>query len=128
MIEFRILVCGGRYYNNKTKVFDTLDELKQIQDNIAQFFTEQIRLKIIQGGATGADKLAYLWAKHNGIEQDQYDADWKLYGNSAGPIRNEMMLKFGKPHLVVAFDGGAGTKNMIQLAEKYNVSVEIIND
>lgn len=128
MMEFRILVCGGRYYSNKNKLYDTLDELKKIHDNLTEMMVTNTILKIIQGGASGADKLASQWAKDNHIEQEQYDADWKQYGKAAGPIRNELMLKFGKPHLVVAFSGGTGTQNMITLANKYNIPVEKIDD
>lgn len=128
MIEFCVLVCGGRNYNNKDKVYETLNELKRIHDNISQVMITKPTFKIIQGGAKGADYLAHIWAKENKIQQEQYDADWKLYGKRAGPIRNELMITLGNPNLVVAFTGGEGTKNMISLANKYNIPVEMIND
>lgn len=37
--------------------------------------------------------------------------------HDAGPIRNRRMLEQGKPDLVVAFPGGAGTANMVRLTE-----------
>jgi hypothetical protein len=38
------------------------------------------------------------------------------------------MLDKGRPHLVIAFKGGAGTKNMIDQAEKANVPVARVRD
>jgi len=43
------------------------------------------------------------------------------YKNAAGPIRNQWMLKYGKPDLVLALPGGAGTASMIDLASKAGV-------
>lgn len=44
----KILVCGGRDYTNRKKVYHVLDTLKNV-------FGEVI---IIQGDARGADRLA----------------------------------------------------------------------
>jgi len=49
----RILVCGGRNYNNREIVFHELHKLAE----------EHGWLTIIQGGASGADKLARDWAQ-----------------------------------------------------------------
>lgn len=45
------------------------------------------------------------------------------YNAAAGPMRNAAMLAKYKPHRVVAFPGGDGTKNMIELAEREGVEV-----
>lgn len=128
--EFKILVCGGRAYSNKEKVYDTLDEMKALCEtaHLATNSTNPINIVIIQGGAKGADRLASQWAKENNIRQEQYDADWDSYGKAAGYIRNKTMLTVGKPDLVIAFSGGQGTKNMIQLAQDENIQVEIIKE
>ena len=54
---------------------------------------------------------------------EEYPADWKKYGKSAGPLRNQRMIDEGKPDLVVAFPGGVGTADMISRAKAYNISV-----
>lgn len=104
----RVLVCGGRKFFNKLLLKKTLDELHAKQPISC----------IIQGGASGADWLAKHWATaYGGMPQEEYKADWVGQGRSAGPRRNTMMLKEGKPDLVLAFPGGKGTANMIQKAK-----------
>jgi hypothetical protein len=115
MIEFRILVCGGRYYGDRYKVCSVLDSATKAVGDVI----------IIHGAATGADTLAAEWAKDRGFEAEAYPADWAKYKKSAGFVRNTLMLKQGRPKLVIAFPGGIGTKMMIGLAEKANVPTRI---
>lgn len=44
-------------------------------------------------------------------------------GRAAGPMRNKQMLEEGKPDLVVAFPGGAGTENMVKQAKAAGIRV-----
>lgn len=106
----RILVCGGRDYNEEKTVNFILDSLKDVE-------------VVIDGGAKGADTLASKWAIINGIPSVTYCADWTTHGKAAGFIRNKLMLDNGKPDLVIAFPGGKGTANMVELATKANIPV-----
>ena len=108
----KILVCGGRDYNKKEVVYNVLDLM---YDNIQC---------IVHGGARGVDSLAQTWAEERGVKTLVFPADWEKYGKSAGPIRNKQMLD-ENPDLmgVLAFPGGNGTKNMINLAVNRNISV-----
>jgi hypothetical protein len=85
---------------------------------------------LIHGDAPGADRLAAAWAKDTGLaefgELLAFPADWEKHGNAAGPIRNQQMLDEGKPDMVIAFPGGIGTANMVRLARKAGVPVNII--
>lgn len=110
----RILVCGGRDYNDWSAVSCTLDSSRQF------FATE---FCIIEGGATGADALAGKWAELNGVCRITVKAQWNFYDKRAGMIRNRWMANFCMPELVIAFPGGIGTKGMIQLAEKAGIQV-----
>ena len=47
---------------------------------------------------------------------------------TAGHIRNQQMIDEGKPDLVVAFPGGAGTADMIRRAKKHNLKVIEVKD
>src|SRR5271167_2213334 len=78
---------------------------------------------VIEGGASGADRLARRWAGTNRVHVETFEADWLKYGRGAGPIRNALMLTIGKPDVVVAFPGGSGTRNMIHQAENLDVEV-----
>ncbi len=119
----RVLVCGGRAYSNEAKVFETL--------NIVH--ADRAITCIIHGDAGyideddtvfGADKLAGVWAdRHWGVTTEVYPAQWDKYGRRAGYLRNREMLVVGKPDLVVAFPGKAGTAMMIRLAKEADISV-----
>lgn len=110
----RVLVCGGRDYDN----------WRQVSKTLAALDAETPIALIIQGGANGADWLAARWAKHNRKPCAEFKAHWETLGKAAGPIRNQWMLEFGSPELVVAFGGGIGTKNMVDSAT--NAGIEVI--
>lgn len=78
---------------------------------------------VIHGGASGADNIAGRWAFLAGIREYVFGADWATHGKAAGPIRNQKMLDEGKPNLVVAFPGGKGTANMINLAADAGIEI-----
>lgn len=109
----RVLVCGGRDFNDPALVEATLGAIHRKRG---------IEV-VITGGALGADRLGERWAEANGIAWIQYPAQWELYGKSAGPRRNELMLREGKPDGVVAFPGGAGTAHMVRIAKAAGVKV-----
>jgi hypothetical protein len=121
----KILVCGGRSYKDKQKVFKVLDELC-IKNS--KYYTPNENwlpsdITIITGGASGADDLAASFAMVNWTVYKEYKANWVKHGRSAGVIRNQQMIIEGKPDLVVAFPGGKGTADMIRRAEKYGIKV-----
>lgn len=114
----RILVCGGRDYLDYITLSRVLDE------TVAGLDPDDVT--IIQGGATGADFLAkvyaYCWG-WGGLSCEEYKADWKKYGKGAGLIRNQQMLDKGSPDLVIAFKGGVGTADMVNRARKADIEV-----
>lgn len=73
--------------------------------------------------ARGADLLAFQYAQIRKIPTLPFHADWKRYGKAAGFQRNKQMLDEGKPELVLAFPGGAGTRMMCKIAEEAAVKV-----
>lgn len=109
----RVLVCGGRAYNDHARVHAVLDKLH----------AEAGISLIIQGGARGADHFAWDWATDNSVSQQQFDADWENQGSFAGPARNKRMLEEGRPDLVIAFPGGKGTADMVRKARRAGVEV-----
>jgi YspA, cpYpsA-related SLOG family len=109
----KVLVCGGRDYGDLMALFRTLDGL-----HAACSFSE-----VIEGGARGADTMAGQWARARGIELRIFPAEWQRYGRAAGFERNRRMLVEGRPEMVVAFAGGAGTRMMVGLARQAGVKV-----
>lgn len=102
------LVCGGRHYDNWPVLEGTLLLMAPTS--------------VVCGGASGADALAIRWARENGVECFVHPAHWEL-GARAGPLRNREMLEQRSPEVVVAFEGGAGTRDMIAAAEAAGVRV-----
>lgn len=114
----RVLVCGGRHYNDYYQIERTLNGIHN---------KTFIKL-LIQGGARGADMLAKSWAEWKKVPVKTYHAQWDEEGKGAGHIRNEKMLKEGKPDLVIAFPGGKGTANMVKIAKEAKVKVMMIGE
>ncbi|MBO9380816.1 DUF2493 domain-containing protein [Sphingomonas histidinilytica] len=121
----RVLVCGGRDYGDVGNVWSQLDTLHNLPH---RFGGEGPITEVIHGGAAGADSLANSWASSNRLPVQIFRADWKRFGNRAGPIRNQRMLDEGKPDLVVAFPGGRGTADMVRRAKAAGVRVIEIDD
>lgn len=108
----RVLVCGGRSFETWGVVQKALAEVKPSV--------------VIQGGAPGADRLAAKWADVNHVPLVTYPALWHQ-GKKGGPVRNAFMLQDSRPDIVVAFPGGAGTRDMIAKAEAAGIPVKIVH-
>lgn len=113
----RVLVCGGRDFKDCGLLFATLDRLAAYNGIDC----------IIEGDAHGADRIAGAWAKRRRVDLRLFPADWRKHGRAAGPIRNQAMLDQGRPDLVVAFPGGAGTADMVRRAHAAGVEVHIVD-
>lgn len=109
----RVIVCGGRDFNNVAYIWSKLDQLH----------AERRITAIMHGGAKGADSIAAEWAMTKpAIVRYVCLPNWEKYGKAAGPKRNARMLEW-EPDLVVAFPGGRGTDNMVTQAKKAGVEV-----
>lgn len=109
----KVIVCGGRDFNDAGFVNATLDRFNDLHGIES----------VVEGGATGADRLAAEWARGNGKTVITHNADWRIHGKMAGPIRNQKMLDVEQPDAVIAFPGGKGTANMAKIADKAGVQV-----
>ncbi len=114
----RVLVCGGRNFNNQELLVSTLNTL---------YLDENFDV-LIEGEANGADKMSAWWAEAYNIKIERYNAEWKKHGRRAGFIRNQRMLDEGNPDLVIAFPGGVGTDMMCNLAEQAGIEVRKIGE
>jgi predicted Rossmann-fold nucleotide-binding protein len=111
----RVIVCGGRDFNNTAFIFSHLDRL-----NAERPFTA-----LMHGGAKGADSIAAEWAMTKPrIVRYVCLANWEEHGKAAGPRRNARMMEW-EPDLVVAFPGGRGTADMVRRAKA--AGVEVVN-
>lgn len=116
----RVLVCGGRDYGKKPgewqRFADVMDALLPAAD------------EIVEGGAPGADRYARAWAYNRQIPCRTFRADWKRHHHASGPIRNARMIAEGQPDLVVAFPGGAGTRDCVTKARAAGIQVLEVED
>lgn len=109
----RVLACGGRDFKDRERVWRSLDHLDSTHGIVT----------MIQGEAPGADQLAALWAIARKKELMCFPANWPKHGKSAGPIRNQKMLKEGRPDIAIAFPGGPGTADMVARLKKAGIEV-----
>jgi hypothetical protein len=64
-----------------------------------------------------------VWARRNKVATLSYPARWKVFGKSAGPRRNELMVKDAKPDIALAFAGNNGTYDCVARCKSAGVYV-----
>lgn len=117
-ISMKVLICGDREWSDKTLIKNALQAIMLQHDSIT----------VIHGAARGADSLAGQCAKELGLTVEEYPADWKTYGKSAGPIRNRQMIN-QQPDEVWAYHDNLreskGTKDMVRVARQLGFTVKL---
>lgn len=113
---FRVIVAGGRYFNNYKLLTERLDYYISNKSNVV----------IISGTAKGADSLGEKYALEKGLETERYPADWNSHGKSAGYIRNKQMSEVADA-VICFWDGKSrGTKHMIDIAISKEIPLKIV--
>jgi hypothetical protein len=128
----RVVVFGGRKFSDRRWLYDVLD---------AAHARRKITC-IIEGEMSGADRMARQWAEDRGVAVDPYPADWdnierpgalvrrntrgKLYDAAAGPYRNLLMLRRGRPDKAIGFPGGKGTRDMARQCVEAGIMPQLI--
>lgn len=109
----KLLVCGGRDYEDRDAVFAALDRVhaKRPIETLGQGLCP-----------TGADALAVEWARARGVRCIGFSANWREFGLADGPMRNQQMIDYGFDG-VVAFPGGRGTADLVRRARAAGVPV-----
>lgn len=106
----RVIVCGGRDYDDEETVHAVLSALGA-------------HVTLVHGAAPGADRLANdVWDRLGMHQRQSFPADWGRFGKAAGPIRNQEMADAGAD-LCIAFPGGRGTADMKDRARKAGIPV-----
>lgn len=116
----RVIVCGGRNFQDREFCFEKLDEIIGQLDNV----------EIVSGHAKGADTFGEEYALKNSLKVSVFKPDWKKYGRGAGPVRNKEMYKYAledEPMVIAFWDGESkGTKSMIDIATKDGAKVHLV--
>lgn len=108
-----VIIAGSRDYHD----YDTL--LEAIQES-GFTITE-----VVSGMASGVDQLAIKYAKENNLPLQEFHADWKKHGKSAGPIRNRLMADNADALIAIHTNNSRGTKNMIETAREKGLEVYV---
>lgn len=110
------VVTGSRDWRDAEKVNDALD--------LALAFNRNMRL--VQGGAAGADRLAYDWAKERDVPVATFAPDYQQPSPQRYHERNDRMLDIADQ--VIAFWDGVsrGTKSVIDKARDRGLRVQVV--
>lgn len=109
----RVIVCGGRDFNDKAML-----------SRVLWYVHERRGLaEVIHGGQRGAEQMANRWAFEMGIHRIEVRAEWGRYGSTqALMIRNRQMFAL-QPHGVIAFPGDPGSRTVVESARQLRVPV-----
>lgn len=110
---FKVIVCGGREYDNATRLYSVLDRLLQkFGDDLVIVTGAQRKWMAGESRFIGADFHAEEWARSREVEYMGFPAKWASLKKRAGFERNNRMANRTNPDGCVAFPGGAGTRMM----------------
>ena len=98
----KIIIAGGRDFNNYYILEKVLNSFKELID------------EIISGDARGADELGARWATSNNIHVNHFPANWDYYGKAAGFIRNIEMADNADALIAFWDNKSKGTGHMIK--------------
>lgn len=116
---FRVLVTGSRDW----------DDHDLVRDNLATAVFGHLPAVIVHGACpSGADAIASWWVRTHrviGVSEERHLADWRTYGRTAGPLRNQHMVSLGAD-LCLAFikNGSRGASGCAALAEAAGIPVQ----
>lgn len=107
----RVIVAGSRTIHDPALV------AKAIEDSGFEVTT------LICGCAPGVDSVGAAWAMARSINVERHPADWDLYREAAGPIRNFQMAKVAHA-LVLIWDGKSkGSASMKKCARDRGIPI-----
>lgn len=122
MNEFKLIVAGGREFNEYLT-------LSQAIDNLANGTYADKAVSIVSGMARGADELGVRFAQEHGVTLHKFHANWRpngVYDNGAGHKRNRDMGDFADG-LLAFWDGQSkGTKGMIDYMRSLKKPVHVV--
>lgn len=79
--------------------------------------------EVVCGEAIGADTLGKKWAFENNIPVKSFPVskrDWKVFGKSAGHLRNWDMAEYADGLIVLIYDDSPGSSNMLKQMQGFN--------
>lgn len=138
---YKVLVCGSREWSDAKPIHYALEAIAKrhagkylvLVHGAQRKWSEELNRDV------GADSIAGKEGKLLGYEVRPYPAQWKQFGHSAGPRRNQTMLDAEHPdkrghriNLVLAFHDlrfyqeRTGTQDMLQRACSAGIPARIL--
>jgi hypothetical protein len=117
-----LLVTGGVDFTDREFLEEQLERVRREEGPLVE---------VVQGGAQGADFMAWRWAGlQEGVLNTTIHAEWERYGRSAGPRRNSLMISLRDPTRALAFptspEGSRrGTWDMIKKLRRARIPLRI---
>lgn len=122
----RVLVFGGRTFNDRRAVFEKLDGIHSVTP-IGLIIHGACPNRKDSAGTTiwSADMLAEEWAKSREVPYVGWPAKWRTgrLGKGEGHARNEVMHVKTRPTLGCGFPGGPGSADMRSRLERAGIHV-----
>lgn len=111
----KIGIVGGRDFDDNDLFLTNVEPLVEL-------ITE-----VVTGDCpTGADRLAEVFAVAYDLPYTKHTAEWKRFGNAAGPMRNTKVVASCE-FLLAFWDGKSkGTEDTINKAKKAGLKVKIV--
>jgi hypothetical protein len=107
--EFRLIVAGTRSFDDYAFVKAKLDAL------LAQV---DVPVRIVSGTQEGIDSLGERYAAENHLALTRFEPDWNLFGNPAGPLRNEAMAWYSDALALFWRGDSKGSRSMLNIAQR----------
>lgn len=119
MAQYRVIIAGGRHFNNYPMLSNYADKLLERRRAAGD------DIVIISGHCYGTDLLGERYARERGYRLEIFEAKWSVYGPAAGPKRNAEMAEHADA-LIAMWDGQSrDTKSMIEIARAKGLAVRV---
>ena len=116
--KFKIIIAGDREFNNFSLAKEIINQVL-LEKNLHN-------VCVVSGGIKGADSLGEEFAKLNGCDLKVFKANWMVYHEKAGTLRDEEMIKFSDAAILFWNGESMGTHNMITLATENNKTLFVV--
>lgn len=117
MKTFWLAIVGSRTFTDRHQGFTLID---QVVTRIERVYGRgEVDLRIVSGGAIGADTIAKAWADMAGIECLEIRPDYGRYGSPAAQfVRNKAIVERADAVLALWDGRSSGTRDTIRTSRQ----------
>ncbi|QMU19314.1 DUF2493 domain-containing protein [Gordonia rubripertincta] len=116
----RVLITGSRDWEDQAAIEKAIFE--------ATRGVPADEITVVHGACPygGADIIAAVVARENGMNVEAHPAEWKTHGKAAGPLRNQKMVDLGAD-VCLAFPAAnsRGTWDCVRRASEAGIQVRV---